>query len=379
MKIVIAPDSFKECLTADEVAKAIQSGFVRIFPEASYSLCPMADGGEGTVQSLVKNLNGKIIYTQVKDPIGNQCSSFFGISGDHKIAFIEMAAASGLELLPQKMRNPLFTTTYGVGELIQQALEYQVEKIIIGLGGSATNDAGAGMLQALGGKLLDKNGHSLSYGGAALAQLDSIDLSTLDPRLEQVSFEVACDVTNTLYGELGASVIFAPQKGANKSMVAELDTALQHFSNIVQQQLNKNIGSIPGSGAAGGLGAAMLLMPHVKMKPGIDIIIENSHLSEKLRDADLVITGEGQMDSQSIYGKTPIGVAQCAKQFNKPVIAIVGSLKEDYPLIYQYGIDAVFPTIQQVESLDLVLQNAERNISSCAENIARLFKLATNS
>lgn len=235
------------------------------------------------------------------------------------------------------------------------------------------------MLQALGGKLLDKNGHSLSYGGAALAQLDSIDLSTLDPRLEQVSFEVACDVTNTLYGELGASVIFAPQKGANKSMVAELDTALQHFSNIVQQQLNKNIGSIPGSGAAGGLGAAMLLMPHVKMKPGIDIIIENSHLSEKLRDADLVITGEGQMDSQSIYGKTPIGVAQCAKQFNKPVIAIVGSLKEDYPLIYQYGIDAVFPTIQQVESLDLVLQNAERNISSCAENIARLFKLATNS
>lgn len=376
MKIVIAPDSFKESLTALQVAEAIESGFKKVYPDATYCKIPMADGGEGTVQSLIDATQGEIIQVNVTAPLGNRAQGFFGLSGDGQTAIVEMAAASGLDLVPMAQRNPLLTTSFGTGELIKTALDHKVKKIILGLGGSATNDGGAGMLQALGMQLLDKSGQPLPYGGAALAELATIDTTQLDPRLQHVEFEVACDVTNPLCGKSGASAVFGPQKGADESMVAQLDNALAHFADIVRQQLEKEIANVAGAGAAGGMGAALQLMPHHQLKPGIQIVIESTRLAEQLQDADLVITGEGRMDSQSIHGKTPVGVALCAKQFNKPVIAIVGSLREDYETVYDHGIDAVFPIIRGVAPLAEILKQGAENLTSTAQNIARIWKLS---
>ena len=254
MKIVIAPDSFKESLTALEVANAIERGFKRIFPNAEYVKLPMADGGEGTVQSLLDATQGRLIEAEVTAPLGNQVKSFFGLSGDGKTAIIEMAAASGLHLVPMDKRNPCQTTSFGTGELIKQALDLGVQHIILGIGGSATNDGGAGMLQALGLRLLDKNGQSIGFGGAALSNLAEIQMADLDPRLQHVQIEVACDVNNPLCGERGASAIFGPQKGATPEMVKELDAALAHFAQIAERDCGKKIQDQPGAGAAGGMG-----------------------------------------------------------------------------------------------------------------------------
>lgn len=377
MKIVIAPDSFKESLTALEVAKAIQTGFSRIFPNADYELVPMADGGEGSVQSLIDATNGNLQKISVKAPLVNQVEAFFGLSGDKKTAFIEMAAASGLHLVPNEQRNPLITTSYGTGELIKAALNCGVEKILLGIGGSATNDGGVGMLQALGVKFLNAKKQEIDFGGEALSQIQQIDLSGLDKRLSQVAFEVACDVDNPLCGEQGASAIFGPQKGATPEMVETLDNALRHFAEQAQTQLGVEIADKAGAGAAGGMGGGLLLLPNVTLRSGVNIIIETTHLAEKIADADLVITGEGRMDAQSIAGKTPIGVAKIAKQFNKPVIAIAGSLREDYPVVYQHGIDAVFPIIRQLNSLEETLKLGKENLISASENVARVWKMAT--
>lgn len=377
MKIVIAPDSFKESLTALEVAKAIQTGFSRIFPNADYELVPMADGGEGSVQSLIDATNGNLQKISVKSPLVNQVEAFFGLSGDKKTAFIEMAAASGLHLVPNEQRNPLITTSYGTGELIKAALNCGVEKILLGIGGSATNDGGVGMLQALGVKFLNAKKQEIDFGGEALSQIQQIDLSGLDKRLSQVAFEVACDVDNPLCGEQGASAIFGPQKGATPEMVETLDNALRHFAEQAQTQLGVEIADKAGAGAAGGMGGGLLLLPNVTLRSGVNIIIETTHLAEKIADADLVITGEGRMDTQSIAGKTPIGVAKIAKQFNKPVIAIAGSLREDYPVVYQHGIDAVFPIIRQLNSLEETLKLGKENLISASENVARVWKMAT--
>lgn len=377
MKIVIAPDSFKESLTALEVAKAIQTGFSRIFPNADYELVPMADGGEGSVQSLIDATNGNLQKISVKSPLVNQVEAFFGLSGDKKTAFIEMAAASGLHLVPNEQRNPLITTSYGTGELIKAALNCGVEKILLGIGGSATNDGGVGMLQALGVKFLNAKKQEIDFGGEALSQIQQIDLSGLDKRLSQVAFEVACDVDNPLCGEQGASAIFGPQKGATPEMVETLDNALRHFAEQAQTQLGVEIADKAGAGAAGGMGGGLLLLPNVTLRSGVNIIIETTHLAEKIADADLVITGEGRMDAQSIAGKTPIGVAKIAKQFNKPVIAIAGSLREDYPVVYQHGIDAVFPIIRQLNSLEETLKLGKENLISASENVARVWKMAT--
>ena len=375
MKIVIAPDSFKESLTALEVANAIETGFKRIFPNAEYVKLPMADGGEGTVQSLVDATQGRLIEAEVTAPLGNQVKSFFGLSGDGKTAIIEMAAASGLHLVPMDKRNPCQTTSFGTGELIKQALDLGVQHIILGIGGSATNDGGAGMLQALGLRLLDKNGQSIGFGGAELSNLTEIQLIDLDPRLQHVQIEVACDVNNPLCGERGASAIFGPQKGATPEMVKELDAALAHFAEIAVRDCGKQIKEQPGAGAAGGMGGGLLLLPNVQLKAGVQIVLDNLKLAEQVKDADLVITGEGRMDAQSILGKTPIGVARKAKQFNKPVIAIVGCLREDYEVVYEHGIDAVFPIIRNLDDLPTILKQGEQNLISTAQNVARLLSL----
>ncbi|AAX87154.1 glycerate kinase [Haemophilus influenzae] len=372
MKFVIAPDSFKESLTALEVATAIETGFKRVFPDADYVKLPMADGGEGTVQSLVDATQGKLIECEVTAPLGDKVKSFFGLSGDGKTAIIEMAAASGLHLVPPEKRNPLLTTSYGTGELIKLALDLGVESFILGIGGSATNDGGVGMLQALGMQCLDSQDKPIGFGGAELANIVKIDVQQLDPRLQQVHIEVACDVNNPLCGECGASAIFGPQKGATPEMVKQLDAALSHFAEIAERDCGKQIRDQAGAGAAGGMGGGLLLLPSVQLKAGIQIVLERLHLIDHVKDADVVITGEGRIDAQSIMGKTPIGVARTAKQFNKPVIAIAGCLREDYDVVFDHGIDAVFPIIHQLGDLSDILKQGEQNLISTAQNVARV-------
>ncbi|HHF0494864.1 TPA: glycerate kinase [Haemophilus influenzae] len=372
MKFVIAPDSFKESLTALEVATAIETGFKRVFPDADYVKLPMADGGEGTVQSLVDATQGKLIECEVTAPLGDKVKSFFGLSGDGKTAIIEMAAASGLHLVPPEKRNPLLTTSYGTGELIKLALDLGVESFILGIGGSATNDGGVGMLQALGMQCLDSQDKPIGFGGAELANIVKIDVQQLDPRLQQVHIEVACDVNNPLCGECGASAIFGPQKGGTPEMVKQLDAALSHFAEIAERDCGKQIRDQAGAGAAGGMGGGLLLLPSVQLKAGIQIVLDRLHLIDYVKDADVVITGEGRIDAQSIMGKTPIGVARTAKQFNKPVIAIAGCLREDYDVVFDHGIDAVFPIIHQLGDLSDILKQGEQNLISTAQNVARV-------
>ncbi|WP_110779139.1 glycerate kinase [Cronobacter sakazakii] len=377
-KIVIAPDSFKESLSAMDVAKAIEAGFREIYPQASYVCVPMADGGEGTVEAMVAATGGQIITTPVTAPLGNKVDGFFGLLGDGETAVVEMAAASGLHLVPTAQRDPRITTSYGTGELILAALERGVKAIIIGIGGSATNDGGAGMMQALGARFLDGEGCELAPGGAALARLERLDLSALDPRLAQVSVTAACDVDNPLCGEKGASAVFGPQKGATPAMVTELDAALRRFGEQLEAATGKAIISAPGAGAAGGMGAALLGMLNAELRPGIEIVIESLGLAQAVRDADLVITGEGRLDSQSIHGKTPVGVARVAKQFQRPVVAIAGSLTPDYQIVHEYGIDAAFSVIDRIVTLQEALDDAARNLRVTARNVAALWRLAEN-
>ncbi|EJK9925342.1 glycerate kinase [Cronobacter sakazakii] len=377
-KIVIAPDSFKESLSAMDVAKAIEAGFREIYPQAHYVCVPMADGGEGTVEAMVAATGGQIITTPVTAPLGNKVDGFFGLLGDGETAVVEMAAASGLHLVPTAQRDPRITTSYGTGELILAALERGVKAIIIGIGGSATNDGGAGMMQALGARFLDGEGRELAPGGAALARLERLDLSALDPRLAQVSVTAACDVDNPLCGEKGASAVFGPQKGATPEMVSDLDAALRRFGEQLEAATGKAIISAPGAGAAGGMGAALLGMLNAELRPGIEIVIESLGLAQAVRDADLVITGEGRLDSQSIHGKTPVGVARVAKQFQRPVVAIAGSLTPDYQIVHEHGIDAAFSVIDRIVTLQEALDDAERNLRVTARNVAALWHLAEN-
>ncbi|EPE7077864.1 glycerate kinase [Cronobacter sakazakii] len=377
-KIVIAPDSFKESLSAMDVAKAIEAGFREIYPQAHYVCVPMADGGEGTVEAMVAATGGQIITTPVTAPLGNKVDGFFGLLGDGETAVVEMAAASGLHLVPTAQRDPRITTSYGTGELILAALERGVKAIIIGIGGSATNDGGAGMMQALGARFLDGEGRELAPGGAALARLERLDLSALDPRLAQFSVTAACDVDNPLCGEKGASAVFGPQKGATPAMVTELDAALRRFGEQLEAATGKAIISAPGAGAAGGMGAALLGMLNAELRPGIEIVIESLGLAQAVHDADLVITGEGRLDSQSIHGKTPVGVARVAKQFQRPVVAIAGSLTPDYQIVHEHGIDAAFSVIDRIVTLQEALDDAERNLRVTARNVAALWRLAEN-
>jgi glycerate kinase len=375
MKIVIAPDSFKESLSALEVAEAVERGFRMVFPEAEYVKVPMADGGEGTVQSLVDATGGRIVEVEVTGPLGEPVLAFFGLLGDGKTAVIEMAAASGLHLVPRDRRNPLVTTTRGTGELIRAALDAGANHLIIGLGGSATNDGGAGMVQALGGRLLDRDGRDIGPGGGALVDLQAIDLSELDPRLKSVRIDVACDVDNPLTGAKGASAIFGPQKGATPDMVAILDRNLAHYADMIRRELGKQVGDIPGAGAAGGLGAGLLAFLPAELKRGVDIVIETVQLAERVKGADLVITGEGRIDGQTVFGKTPIGVAKTAKRFGVPVIGIAGSLGDDSTAVLDHGIDALFTIVPGVVPLEQALEQAERYVTQTARHIASVYRL----
>lgn len=376
MKIVIAPDSFKESMTAKEACESIEKGILKVFPEAEIVKVPMADGGEGTMQSLVDATQGKIYYEKTKGPLGEEISSSYGIFGDGKTAIIEMASTSGLELLPREKRNPWCTTTYGTGQLIRKALDHGVETILIGIGGSATNDGGAGMLQALGGRLLDKHLEEIPFGGGELSRIETIDLSSLDPRLKTTKIIAACDVQNPLTGPTGASYIFGPQKGASPEMVKDLDENLKYFAEKIREQLGVDVEHIPGSGAAGGLGGGLMAFLSAELQKGIEIVIEYSHLEEKTKGAALVITGEGSLDGQTRFGKTPYGVVSVAKKYDIPTIALAGNLSEDSSMLHDFGFDAIFSILPGVQSLESALKEGAKNLERSSENIARILLLS---
>ena len=374
MKIVIAPDSYKESLSALEVATAIELGFREIWPEAEYVKIPVADGGEGTVEAMVAAMQGHLVHVDVTGPLGNTIQAFYGLSGDERSAFIEMAAASGLEQVPANLRDPLKTTSWGTGELIRHALDAGVEHIIIGIGGSATNDGGAGMVQALGARLLDAQDEDIAHGAMGLESLARIDISQLDPRLAGCRIEVACDVTNPLTGKEGASVVFGPQKGATAEMIPRLDRALTHYAQLIARDLDVNVLELAGGGAAGGMGAALYAFCGAQLRRGIEIVTDALRLDACVADADLVVTGEGRIDSQTIHGKVPVGVAKIAKRYNKPVIGIAGSLTADVGVVYEHGLDAVFSVIYTICSLDEALKNASENVRMTARNVAATLK-----
>lgn len=377
-KIVIAPDSFKENLSALQVAQCIENGFKTAFPNAEYIKIPVADGGEGMVDTLLEASHGTKITQSVTSAIGEPIAAFWGLSGDNHTAMIEVAAACGLADVSPEQRNPSITTTLGVGELIVSAWDKGVRHFIIGLGGSATNDGGAGMLQALGARFLDKNGNELPRGGLALAQLDRIDIAQLDTRIAQSRFDVACDVNNPLTGEHGAAHVFAPQKGATPEQVAQLDAALKHFADIVRRDLNVEIDNIAGAGAAGGLGAAFAGFLNGHLQSGIKMITDWLRFADAIQGADLVITGEGRIDDQSIKGKVPVGVAQIAKQHNIPVIAIAGSLGKNVEVVHDYGIDAVFSVLPKCCDLREALSMAEANVTQTARNVAAVLAISAS-
>lgn len=376
MKIVIAPDSFKESLTAKEVCLAIETGFKRVFPEATYCLIPVADGGEGTVQSLVDATQGEILHLQVTGPLTESVDAFYGLLGDGShTAVIEMAAASGLHHVPEHLRDPKLTSSYGTGELIKAALDHGATKIIIGLGGSATNDGGIGMLSVLGVVFLDKDNQNIVANGAGLQHIKSINIDRLDARLVSCEILVACDVDNPLCGHHGASHVFGPQKGATPEDIQLLDDALKHYGDCIKQQFNIDVLNQAGAGAAGGMGAALMAFTNATLKPGIDLVLEAVQLNSYMDKTDLVITGEGRIDNQTIYGKTPMGVAKIAKQFDIPVIGIAGSLGKDHQAVYECGIDAVFAAIPGAMTLQQAFTDANYNVENVAENIAKLWSV----
>lgn len=375
MKIVIAPDSFKGSLSAAEVCKAIEVGIRSYFHDAEIVGIPMADGGEGTVETLVEATKGIIHNVWVTGPLGLPVSSFFGILGDGKTAVIEMAGASGLHLVPDPKRNPLLTTTYGTGELIKHALDTGCREFIIGLGGSATNDGGVGMAQALGGAFVDKNRRQVGFGGGALRDIVKIDLSGLDSRIKDCTFRAACDVSNPLSGEAGASAVFGAQKGATPAMILTLDKNLIYLAELIKRDLGQDVAAIPGAGAAGGLGAGLIAFCGAKLEKGIDIVLKAVKLKEKITGADLIITGEGQMDFQSCNGKTPFGVAMAAREQKIPVIALVGSIGAGAEMMFDYGIDSIFSIINRPMSSEESMTNAAALLTSAANRVMRVLAL----
>ncbi len=374
MKVCIAMDSFKECMTALEACEKVKEGFEEVYKECNFAIVPMADGGEGTVQSLVDSTQGEIKTCEVTNPIFEKINAKYGLLGDKVTAVIEMATASGLELIKLEDRDPKKTTTYGTGELIKSALDLGVKNIILGIGGSATNDGGVGMASALGVKFLDKDNKDIKPCGGELHKINKIDFSNIDKRVYDTKFIIACDVNNTLTGENGASNVFGRQKGATEEDVDFLDNNLKHLAKIIYNTINVDVENVEGAGAAGGLGAGSIAFLNGELKKGIDIVIEFSNLENYVKDVDLVITGEGRVDFQTAYGKTPVGVAKVAKKYNKKVIALAGSIGDGYESVYEEGIDSVFSITNQVCNLDEALKNGKKNLKDTAKNIARVIK-----
>ena len=376
MKIVIAPDSFKDSLSAEKVADAIAAGLADVMPHAQLVKCPMADGGEGTVEAIVAAGNGQLRRNHVQGPLGAPVEAHWGWLPDSRTAIIEMAEASGLQLLKPEQRNACITSTFGTGELIKAALDAGARRVILAIGGSATNDAGAGALQALGLSLFDAQGNSLPRGGLALAHVARIELSGLDPRLAEVRFEIAADVNNPLCGEHGASAIFGPQKGASAEQVQLLDQALGHFADHCANVLPKDVRHEPGSGAAGGLGFAAKAFLGAQFRAGVEVVAELVGLAEAVKGADLVITGEGRFDAQTLRGKTPFGVASIARAEGVPVVVLAGTLGEGYQALYEHGINAAFAIASGPMTLQDACARAAPLLTDRARDIARLLILA---
>lgn len=375
MRIIVAPDSYKGSLSAVAVADAMARGINQVFPEAEVVRFPIADGGEGTVEALVTATRGRSIIQDVRGPLGDPVEAAWGILGDGVTAVIEMAAASGLPLVPREKRDPRLTSTHGTGELIKAALDAGLRRMIIGIGGSATNDGGAGMARALGVRFLDAGGIDLPEGGGALARLASIDLSGLDTRLRETVIQVACDVNNPLCGEKGASAIYGPQKGATPVMVVELDQALLHYAGIVEQTTGRVVSLLPGTGAAGGLGAGLLYFTNASLLPGVKIVLEAVGFSEAVQTADLVITGEGCTDSQTAHGKAPLGVAQLARNCGVPVICLSGGLGAGAEHVLEHGVDALLGIVSCPMALEECMARAEELVEAATVRVCRLLRI----
>lgn len=372
MKFVLAPDSFKESMTAHEAALAMERGIRKVFPNAECTLVPMADGGEGTVQSLIDAMNGKLVTTQVTDPLGRKIEASYGYIEAKQTAVIEIASASGIHLLKKEERNPLKTTSYGTGELIKDALDKGATRFIIGLGGSVTNDGGHGLLQALGVRFLNENEEELPLGGAALKELYRIDLTQCDQRLKNAYFEIASDVTNPLIGKEGASYIFGPQKGATAEMVLQLDEALTHYASIVKKVTRKDVAYEQGAGAAGGIGAAFLAFFNSSMQSGVDIVLQLTEFTEKLQGADYVFTGEGSIDGQTVFGKTPFGVSKAAQEMDIPVIGFAGKVEKEAANLYEHGFLAIVGILMGVTDIETALKNGSENLERATETVCRI-------
>lgn len=375
MRILIAPDSYKNALSALEVANSLKAGLVKVFPAAEFEILPMADGGEGTVEALIDATQGVIIKTRVHDPLMRPVESSFGITGDGITAVIEMASASGIQLITSEERNPWITSTYGTGELIGAALDKGCRDIILGIGGSATNDCGMGMAAALGVKFLDQAGNDVGHGGGLLGEVARIDMGGLDSRIREARIMVACDVTNPLTGPDGASHVYGPQKGADPDMVKKLDSHLEIFSDLIAEQLGKDVGKIPGAGAAGGLGAGLIAFLGAELVEGVPAIAAKTGLAEAVARADIVITGEGGIDFQTQFGKTPYGVAQLAKKHGKPLIAVAGTIGNGVEELYSKGIDAVISILDRPMSLEEAIQQTPSLLEATGERIGRLLIL----
>ncbi|MDQ7096070.1 glycerate kinase [Desulfosporosinus sp. PR] len=375
MRIVIAPDSFKGCLNAFNVALAMQKGVRKVYPESLVDLIPMADGGEGTVEAILSAVEGRKVDVAVKDPLGRQISAAYGLIDQGKTAIIEMAAASGLPLLRAEERNPRITSTFGTGELIRDALDQGVKKVLLGIGGSATNDGGAGLAVALGAKLLNVRGEELPPGGAALADLAEINISGLDPRLSEVQFEVACDVQNPLCGPEGASAVYGPQKGATPEDVQVLDAALFNYGQKLSAVSGADLLNLAGGGAAGGLGAGLVGFLRAKLRPGSQMILDVANAEEKIRNADLVLTGEGKTDFQTAYGKVPVGVAALAQKYKVPVFVVSGAVEGHPDLLSDHGVNCSFSVSEGPGTLEEAFSKGEEQLERAVWRILTVWKL----
>ena len=377
MKVVVAIDSLKGSLSSIEAGEAIKSGVLKVMPEAEVSVRPLADGGEGTVEALALGMGGKLETVEVTGPLGKKVNCVYGILEESKTAIMEMSGAAGITLVPDAERNPLHTTTYGVGEVIKDAISKGCRHFIVGIGGSATNDGGIGMLQALGYGMLDKDGKQVPFGAKGLKEIETITDDFVIPELKECTFRVACDVTNTLCGELGCSAVFGPQKGADPTMIIQMDKWLAYYAKLTSEKYEKANAKQAGTGAAGGLGFAFLAYTNAILESGIKIILEETKLEEYVKDADIVVTGEGRLDGQTVFGKAPIGVAKIAKKFEKPVIAFSGAVTEDAVACNEHGIDAFFPILRRIQTLQEAMEpsNARDNMAATVEQVFRLMNI----
>ena len=374
MRVVVAIDSFKGSMSSLEAGEAISKGIKKAHKEAEVEIRPLADGGEGTVEALSIGMGGKLINVDVTGPVGRKVNAVYGIVDSSKTAIIEMSQAAGITLVSGNEKNPLYTTTFGVGELIKDAINKGCRHFVVGIGGSATNDCGIGMLQALGYEFLDKEGKQVGFGASGVRDIVSIRDENVIKELSECYFRVACDVNNPLCGDLGCSAIYGPQKGATKEMVADMDGWLKNYSKIVKEKYPDADCEYPGTGAAGGLGYAFFNFTNSKLESGIKIVLDETKLEEYVKNADIVVTGEGRLDHQTVMGKAPVGVANIAKKYNKKVIAFSGSVTEDAGVCNEHGIDAFFPILRRIVTLEEAMQTdtAKKNLTDTAEQVFRL-------